>query len=184
MTANKVLMSSARELLSDKWGLAILSFLVLTLLGSFSWPIGLVIGGSVQLGLSIFSLNIARRKKVEFQQIFEGFNKFAEALVAYLFSLLYIFLWSLLFIIPGIVAAISYSQTFYVLADDKDIKGIDALKKSKKMMVGHKGKYFCLCLSFFGWFIVSVLTMGIGFLWLVPYMNVSFANFYDDIKKS
>ena len=150
MIANKILMSNARESLSDKWGLAILSFLILTLIGGISWPIGLIIGGSIQLGLSIFSLNIAKHKKVELQQIFEGFNRFYDALTAYLFMVLYILLWSLLFIIPGIIAAISYSQTFYILANDKKIKGADALKKSKEMMVGNKGKYFCLCLRFLG----------------------------------
>ena len=182
MTTNKILMTKARESISGQWGLVILSFLVSGLLASVGGPIGLAIGGAIQLGITIFSLNIARRNKIEFQQIFEGFNRFVESLVAYLLMLLFILLWSLLFIIPGIIAAISYSQTFFILADDKKITGVDALKKSKKMMIGHKWKYFCLGFRFFGWFILSILTMGIGFLWLIPYFSVSFANFYEDIK--
>lgn len=95
---------------------------------------------------------------------------------------LYVFLWSILLIIPGIIAAISYSQTFFILVDKKKISGVEALQQSKEMMQGNKWRFFCLCLRFTGWFIISILTFGIGFLWLIPYMHVSFANFYDDIK--
>jgi uncharacterized membrane protein len=97
---------------------------------------------------------------------------------------LFIVLWLLLLIIPGIIAAISYSMTFYILADDKSIKPMEAIDKSKKMMDGYKWKYFFLCLRFFGWALLCILTLGIGFLWLIPYINVSIAKFYDDVKEN
>ena len=88
----------------------------------------------------------------------------------------------LLLIIPGIIAALSYSMTFYILADDNSIGAMDAIKKSKKMMDGYKWKYFCLGLRLLGWALLCVLTLGIGFLWLIPYAQVSVAKFYDDVK--
>jgi uncharacterized membrane protein len=96
--------------------------------------------------------------------------------------ILFILLWTLLLIIPGIIAAISYSMTFYILADDNSIGAMDAIDKSKKMMDGYKWKCFCLGLRFLGWALLCILTLGIGFLWLMPYMQVSMAKFYDDVK--
>ena len=93
-----------------------------------------------------------------------------------------IFLWFLLLIVPGIVAALSYSMTFYILADEPDINAKEALEKSKIMMDGHKMDLFLLGLSFIGWALLCILTLGIGLLWLIPYMNVSAAKFYQDRK--
>lgn len=180
---NSEITKGAREALAGNWGLAIAGFIIFTLLNSVGGVIALIIGGPLALGAAIFSLNIANKKQAELSQLFEGFSRFAEALVAYLLMVLYIVLWSLLFIVPGIIAAISYSQTFYILAEDKKISGNDALKKSKDLMYGKKWQYFCLGLRFLGWMILCVFTLGIGFLWLMPYMQVSYANFYKSLKK-
>jgi uncharacterized membrane protein len=188
-TENKVLMSQAREALSGKWGLAIGTFLVYFLIvaGIQIIPIlgaiaPLIIEGPMVVGLAIFSLALSRNQDARLSQIFEGFNKFGTSLGAYLLMILFIFLWILLLIIPGIIAAISYSQTFYIIAEDDSIGAMDAITRSKKMMDGYKWKYFCLGLRFLGWALLCILTLGIGFLWLMPYMQVSFAKFYDDIK--
>jgi uncharacterized membrane protein len=146
--------------------------------------ISLVVLGPVFLGLIIFTLALSRNTDAKFEQIFVGFQDFQRALVAYLWRILFILLWALLFIIPGIVAAIAYSQTFFILADDKSVSGRDAVKRSKQMMYGYKWKYFCLQLRFLGWALLSILSVGIGFLWLLPYMQVSYAKFYDDLKPS
>lgn len=183
MTENRILMQKARKSLNGNWEQPILTYLVYCLISGIGGPAGLIIGGPMQFGVSGFSLNLARNKKAELVQIFDGFKtKISDSIVAYLLMVLYVFLWSLLFVIPGIIAAIAYSQTFFILAEDKKITATEALDKSKKMMMGKKGKFFGLCMRFTGWFILSILTMGIGFLWLIPYAHVSFANFYDDIK--
>ncbi len=183
---NKKLMAMARESLSGKWGLAVGTFLVYSLVIAAAGSNGiaaLLIGGPMLIGLAIFSLTIARNQDAKLEQIFEGFKKnFGTALVAYLLKAIFVFLWTLLLIIPGIIAAISYSQVFYILAEDDSISGTDALKKSKEMMYGYKWKYFCLRLRFIGWFLLCILTLGVGFLWFTPYITVSCANFYDDIK--
>lgn len=182
-TANKILMSKARMSLSDKWGLAVGTNFVFFMISGIGNEVSIVIGGPLQLGLSIFSLNLARGKKADFSQLFDGFKDFGNALLAFILMTAFVLLWALLLIIPGIIAAIAYSQTFFILADNKGLAGNEALKQSKAMMDGHKWRYFCLCLRFTGWFILSILTLGIGFLWLGPYFNVSLANFYDDLKK-
>lgn len=101
---------------------------------------------------------------------------------AYWLMILFVVLWSLLLIIPGIIAAFSYAMVFFIIADDSSIGVSEALKKSKVMMKGYKWKYFCLSWRFLGWAILSVLSCGIGFLWLFPYMQISFAKFYEDLK--
>lgn len=181
-TENKILMREARAALADKWGLAVGTNFVYGLINGIGNEVSIVIGGPMQLGLSIFSLNIARKKKAEFAQLFDGFKDFGNALLAFILVTVFVFLWALLLIVPGIIAAIGYAQTFYILADNKGIDGNEARKRSKAMMAGHKWRYFKLCLRFTGWFFLSILTLGIGFLWLVPYFNVSTAKFYDDVK--
>ena len=188
-TENVVLMQMARESLKGKWGLAIGTFVVYMLISGILQiipiigPIGsLIISGPLALGLAVFSLSISRNQDAKLEQIFQGSNNFGTALGAYLLIVLFVFLWMLLLIIPGIIAAISYSMTFYILADDNSIDAMAAIDKSKKMMDGYKWKYFCLGLRFLGWALLCILTLGIGFLWLVPYMQVSMAKFYDDVK--
>ena len=134
------------------------------------------------IGLATFSLALARDKEANINQLFEGFNKFGLALAAYFLMVLFIILWMLLLIIPGIIAALSYSMTFYIIADEDSIDAMEAIDKSKAMMDGYKWKYFCLGLRFIGWALLCILTFGIGFLWLMPYMQVTNAKFYDDVK--
>ena len=191
-TENLVLMQMARKSLKDKWGLAIGTFVVYMLIigaiqttTEFFPLVGLLllaISGPMALGIAIFSINISRNQDARLEQIFQGFNNFNTSLGAYLLMLLFTFLWTLLLIIPGIIAALSYSMTFYILADDNSIGAMEAIDKSKKMMDGYKWKYFCLGLRFIGWSLLCILTLGIGFLWLLPYMQVSMVKFYDDIK--
>lgn len=188
-TDNISLMKSARESLNGKWGLAIGTFLIYMIFTSLPGTarssisvISLIIAGPFALGAAIFSLSISRGKEARIEQIFKGFERFTTALGAYLLMLLYVLLWTLLLVIPGIIAALGYSMTFYILADDESIKAEDALNKSKLMMEGHKLKLFYLCLRFFLLALLCILTLGIGFLWLIPYINITTAKFYDDIK--
>nr|WP_321373190.1 DUF975 family protein [uncultured Bacteroides sp.] len=199
---NVALMRMAKESLRDKWGLAIGTFLVYTLiinglqfnysfysnmfgtnlLASTGGLVSLIIGGPMTLGISYFALAISRNQEARFEQLFKGFNNFGTALGAYLLMAIFVILWMLLLIIPGIIAAISYAMTFYIIADNPSIQVMDAIDKSKKMMYGYKWKFFCLNLRFLGWAILCLFTLGIGFLWLIPYMEISFAKFYDDIN--
>jgi uncharacterized membrane protein len=142
----------------------------------------LLITGPMTLGLAYFSLSIARDQNAQLQQIFDGFNNFGTALGAYLLMILFIFLWMLLLIIPGIIAALSYAMIFYIIADDPKIGPLDAIDKSKQMMNGYKMKLFLMFLMFLGMALLCILTLGIGFLWFIPFANVTLAKFYMDIK--
>ena len=188
---NTELMAEARESLSGNWGLAIGTFLVYGIIISIFQVIPTVgpvlvlfIAGPMLVGISMFSLSLSRGENARLEQIFEGFKNYGTVLGAYLLMVVLILLWMLLLIIPGIIAAIAYSQTFYILAEDDAISSMDALKKSKEMMDGYKWKYFCLGLRFIGWALLCILTLGIGFLWLSPYIQISYAKFYEDLKNN
>ena len=189
-TENRELMARARDALYGRWGLATGTFVVylvvtipISLIPFIGWIISILIGGSMSVGIAIFSLSISRKQDAQLAQIFEGFQKFNVALGAYLLMAIFIILWMFLLIIPGIIAALSYSMTYFILAENNSIGSLDAISKSKEMMQGNKWKLFCLGFRFFGWGMLCILTVGIGFLWLYPYMMVSFAQFYDDIKR-
>jgi uncharacterized membrane protein len=188
-TENRELMAQARDALDGRWGLAIGTFVVymvitvpISMVPFIGWIISIIIGGSMAVGIAIFSLSISRRQDAQLGQIFEGFQKFNVALGAYLLMAIFVILWTLLFIIPGIIAALSYAMTFFILAENDSIGSLDAITKSKEMMQGNKWKLFCLGCRFIGWGLLCILTCGIGFLWLYPYMMVSFTKFYEDIK--
>ena len=199
VTSNKDLMTRAREALSGRWGLAVGTFFVYMLIiavfsGTWSRTYGLytvqissnlillLVGGAFALGIANFSLAIARKEEAKFEMLFSGFKYYGKTLGLYLLMVLFVFLWMLLLIIPGIIAAISYSMAFFIMSDDPNIKAMDAINKSKKMMYGYKWKYFCLVLRFIGWILLGILSLGIGFLWIVPYIEISSAKFYEDVK--
>ena len=189
---NRILMQQARESLKGKWGLAVGTFLVyiliLILIPYFpyipwwvAWIISLIISGPMYVGISIFSLALSRNRDPRFSQIFDGFKNFDVSLGAYLLYMIFIILWTILLIIPGIIATLSYSMTYFIIAEDDSIGPLEAIRKSKQMMYGYKWKMFCLALRFVGWFLLCILTFGIGFLWLIPYWFISYAKFYDDL---
>ena len=95
---------------------------------------------------------------------------------------IFIFLWSLLLIIPGIVKCFSYSMTPFILEENPDLSANEAIDRSRAIMKGHKFDLFWLLLSFIGWAILCMFTLGIGWLWLAPYMQTSVAAFYEDVK--
>ena len=141
-------------------------------------------GGPFAMGFVGYFLRRLRGQEIRLSNIFDGFKRFLPCFLLYLLSNLFIFLWSLLLIVPGIIKALGYSMMFYIMHDNPEIKPLEAIKKSQIMMKGYKGKYFLLSLSFIGWFLLGVLTLGIGYLWLYPYMSLSFANFYENLKQS
>ncbi|HCC06226.1 TPA: hypothetical protein DEP94_02630 [Candidatus Nomurabacteria bacterium] len=181
-TANKILMAEARTALSDKWTFVIGVFVLSWLMSASNQIASILIAGAMSIGLATFSLALARNKTLKIMQIFSGFEIFWTSFKTFLLTTIFILLWAILLIIPGIIAALSYSQVYFILADNPKLKAMEAIEKSKKIMYGNKWKLFCLGLRFLGWIILSIITLGIGFLWTGPYMMVSYAKFYDDIK--
>lgn len=190
MTASyQTLKQRALESLKGKWGLAIgalVVYLVIAIPLQFIPFIGsiaaIAIGGPFALGIATFYLRISRNEEATISDIFSGFSNFVPALTTYLLMLLYIFLWTLCLIVPGIIAAFSYSQVFYILSEEPNLSASEVLKKSKQMMDGHKMDYFVLGLTFIGWALLCILTAGIGFLWLAPYYSLTMTKFYEDLR--
>lgn len=187
-TPNTALMSQAGQTLRGRWGLPI-GFCLLSLLIGIGMEIiptvggvaGLILGGPLELGAIVFFLTFIRGGQAEIGMLFIGFRRFANALGAYLLVALFTLLWTLLLIVPGIIAALSYGMTFYILADDPRVGPLEAIRRSKELMRGRKWKLFCLGLIFFLLSLLCVLTLGIGFIWLWPYMSATYARFYDDL---
>lgn len=186
-----------RDALTGKWKLGVvgtLLFMVLTavpmfilnaVFGEGSSPAGIsfvysiLISGPMTLGYAMFAISIFRKRETSPAEVFYGFERFGKALGLYIVMLIFIILWSVLLVVPGIIAAFRYSMSFYILADNPNMGIMEALNESKRMMQGNKWKFFCLNLSFIGWAILSAFTCGIGNLWLMPYMEVSIIAFYD-----
>ncbi|MDD2190248.1 MAG: DUF975 family protein [Eubacteriales bacterium] len=139
----------------------------------------LLISGPMILGYAMFCISLFRKRETSPAEVLYGFERFVKSFGLYIVISLFIFLWALLLIIPGIIAAYRYSMSFYILADNPDMGIMEALNRSKIMMRGNKWKLFCLNLSFIGWAILCVLSFGVGFLWLIPYVEVSIIAFYD-----
>ena len=190
-TPNEQITALARKSLSGNWALVVGATLALCIINITLQNISnigpfivFVLSGPMSLGFACLYLTLYHHKKAGFSQIFSGFNHFIPALIANSLITILVFLWSLLLIIPGIIAAYSYCLTFYIIYEDPSISPIQAMKKSKLMMEGNKLKAFYLSCRFIGWLILAILTSGIGFLWLAPYVGMSFATFYEDIKQN
>ncbi len=112
----------------------------------------------------------------------EGFKPYWRSVWAYLFRGILIALWSLLLVIPGIIKSLSYAMTMYIVKDHPELTVNEAIDLSKDMMYGHKYDLFYLYISFIGWYLLSILTLGIGTFWLMPYIETAQASFYEDVK--
>lgn len=211
--------AKAREMLSGKWGMAVLITLVAAILGglvatargnvnlelkgddlqrlpeivrtylayaaSAAGVLGFIqfiLGGTVRLGYCKYLLKLNDGEEGELKDLFSQFHRFGDGFVLSLLTAIYVFLWSLLFIIPGFIASYKYAMAPFILAENPGMKPKEAITASKEMMDGHKGELFVLGLSFIGWSLLSLLTLGIGNLWLNPYINASYAAFYRNLS--
>ncbi|MCI5944091.1 MAG: DUF975 family protein [Eubacterium sp.] len=143
-----------------------------------------IVGGFVSLGLMQYNLDLIDGKEVTFGQIFSKSSLLGKALWLRLRTAIFTMLWSLLFIIPGIIKAYSYSMSGFIMAENPEMSAKEAMTVSIDMMKGNKWRLFCMEISFIGWGLLSVLTLGIGYLWLSPYMNAAYAAFYDDVSRN
>ncbi len=137
-----------------------------------------IIGGMVQLGYCQYCVKLCLGVDEGVQELFVHKKQIWKAFALNLLIGLMVGLWSLLFVIPGIVASYRYAMAPYIMAENPDIGIMEAIEESKAMMNGYKGDLFWLHVSFLGWALLSVFTLGIGALWLNPYMNVTEAEFY------
>lgn len=140
-----------------------------------------LIGGAIELGFATFLLRQHRREELDFQDLFSQFHRFGQGFAQKFLRILYITLWSLLFVIPGIVKSYAYAMTPFIMAENPEMSANDAITASRELMDGHKGDLFILDLSFIGWGILAAVTCNIGHLALNPYRNAAYAAFYKDL---
>lgn len=187
----------AREDLKGNWTTAVVSVLIFSIIigttESFGYaPIAIfsilglvasiILTGPLNYGLNLIFLKISRKEKAEVGDLFVGFNdNMWNKVSAGLSILVYTFLWSLLLIIPGIIASYSYSMTYFIMKDNPQLTAEQAITKSKVLMRGNKLKLFCLDLTFIGWIFLGILSLGIGMFWVTSYMNSARAIFYQEI---
>lgn len=143
-----------------------------------------IIGSFVSLGLATYNLNLIDGKEARVGQIFCHTSIMGKAIWLRLRMSIFTFLWSLLLVIPGIIKSYSYSMAGFIMSENPEMSAKEAMEVSMRMMKGNKWRLFCLQLSFIGWGILCVFTLGIGYLWLNPYMNAATAAFYDEISRN
>lgn len=190
--------SAARKALSGHWAEAAMLTFIYCLV---AWAFSAIVGGleHVQIGLgtlasllllplgwgyAVLFLSNARGTEDPFNasRLFDGYKDFSRIFTTILLMQVYTVLWTLLLIIPGIIKALSYSMTSFVLYDNPEMKNNEAIELSMKMMDGHKMNLLWLYLTFIGWGILCILSLGIGYFWLAPYMQASMAQFYEEVK--
>ncbi len=129
-------------------------------------------------GILMVCIAVADGGDFKVADMFNGYYDWWGAIKTYFFVGLFAWLWSLLLIIPGIVKAYSYRLAIYIKAENKEMGALEAIRKSKEIMHGHKLEWFVLDLSFIGWALLVAVTFGIAAIWVTPYMDVTYANAY------
>ena len=145
----------------------------------------LLLIGPISIGICSYTLHVVRNteKKNKIDPLLDGFRgSVGNSILVGLLATIFTALWSLLFVIPGIVKSIAYSQCYFIALEHPEYDANTCITESRKMMNGHKWEYFCLQFSFIGWMIVGSFCLGVGTLWVAAYMNAANAAFYEDLK--
>lgn len=151
-------------------------------LSLFTSLVGAAVTGVLSIGFAGMGLKALAGRKVDTGMVFEGFGILDRSLGIFFLSSIKIFLWTLLFVIPGIIANYRYAMSYYIILERPDLGVNDALKESSRMMEGHKWNFFVLQLSFILWSLLVVVTFGLALLWVLPYQTLTFIAFYNRIK--
>lgn len=187
MTRKELKQKALKTFKANYWLHVGMNFLYALIIGALSATfIGtLIIGGPISVGMMEFYKRADKNDNPSFENIGYGFNNFTNAMVGFILSTIFIMLWSLLLVIPGIIKSYAYAMTFYLINKDSSLSGQDAIKLSQKMMKGYKWKLFVLKLSFIGWILLDMLTCGIlGVFYVTPYMQQTTYNFYDMVYEA
>lgn len=143
---------------------------------------GMLVNGVTSLGLAHYFINLTAGRKAKIADLFFSFRHLGKAVWMSMVLACYIFLWSLLFIIPGIIAMYRYSMVPYLIAEFPDLSVSEAMEESCRLMKGNKFRLFALQFSFIGWVFLAIIgTWGIGLLWVTPYMQAADAAFYLEV---
>lgn len=178
------------RIFADTWLYALLALAIASAVNSIAGAVlpgvgAILVTGPMSLGAAYVILKLARTgQKIDFKDLFLGFTQdIGQNILLGLLSSLFVALWSLLLIVPGIMKAYSYSMIYYIKADHPEYDWRTCLHASQEMTYGHKMELFVLDLSFIGWYILGALCLGVGTLWVIPYHETAKALVYEQIKK-
>ena len=177
------------KIFDSKWMYALLAALIYGAIVSVISAVpyiggiaSLLLAGPLVFGITKYFIKLTEQSESPtLNCLFDGFNDFSETFLLNLMMSIFVFLWSLLLVIPGIIKAYAYSMAFYIKNDNPSYNWKQCLDESQKMMDGHKWQLFCLQFSFIGWDLLAALTLGIGYLWLNPYRSMTEACFYRNL---
>lgn len=182
---NVLFMRKAKEQLVNNWTNGLLGTLIYVAImaaASCTYVGELILTGPLTFGYVLFIGCLIDTKTTNLNLLFRGFDRFVETLIAGLLVSLAVSVGLAFLIVPGLILSCGFGMTFYIMADDANISGLDAMKMSWNMMNGHKWNFFCLQLRFFGWALLCILTCGVGLLWLMPYTTAANLNFYRQLR--
>ncbi len=174
------LKETAKQQMKGNMSTLIICTVIVSLLLSAvsSTVIGTLLYGIGMLALANIFLGMTYGKTPNVEDLFNNSSLFPKAILLGIVIGIFVFLWSLLFIIPGIIKGISYSQAFYILLENPDMSTFECISASKELMSGHKAEYFVLMLSFIGWYLLGFATCAIAFIYVQPYLETVKANYY------
>ena len=185
------LMRKARTLLEPHWILAIgvcLANAVMVAapaeLDSYGEIVSLLLAGPLQLGLCFFFLNLVKGKETRFELLFEGFKPLATVLLAYAIITVLTVVGLILLIVPGIVVALGFSMTYYIIAEDPEISFQTALEQSWKLTDGYKMELLELNLRFIPRYLLGLLCFIVGVFAVVPWHNTTLTLYYQYLKEN
>ena len=184
------LMQKARTLLAPHWVLSIGVCLVYGLavavpaeLNSYGEMLSFLLAGPLQLGLCFFFLNLVRGEETRFELLFEGFKPLLTVLLSYAIIAALTIVGLILLIVPGIIVALGFSMTYYVIADDPEITFQVALEQSWKLTDGYKMELLILNLRFIPWYLLGLLCLIVGVFAVIPWHNTTLALYYEHLKE-
>ena len=177
--------------LKNNWGMSIIIMLLIAIASSALSATGLgsiiifVVSGAVTIGLLNYFEKLIKNDNPNYESVLENFTvNFSTKFLTYFLRELFVFLWCLLLIVPGVIKFYSYALSLYIVKKQPNLSATDAIKLSTKIMNGKKFDLFYLHFTFFGWFLLCVLTFGIGFIFLSPYFKTAVTAFYIDAYDS
>ena len=180
--ADQTIFSTGGSINSEIGAFLVSSAVYITIAAILMAIVYFILGSIIGVGYAKFNLDLVDHRNAAIETLFQYFSYWKTAALAKFFQNLSVLLWTLLLIVPGIIASYSYAMTEFILADDPDLTAKAAIEQSKQLMSGNRWRLFCLHFSFLGWEILCTLTLGIGYLWLRPYKRAAEAAFYREIS--
>lgn len=174
--------SMAQQRMKGFWPISAVAYLLYSVIVGASSVVSYFLIGPLEYGLVMYLRKQADEGISNIEMLFSGFNRFLETMIAGLLQFIFVCIGMCLFFIPGIIVALGLSMTFYIMADEPNISGVDALKKSWEMMKGYKMDLLMFYLRFIGWWLLSLFTCGIGAFFLMPYVQTAQLYYYRELK--